>query len=131
MQEPERRRPRESIYTRAIDVTRRSKGLSPVGLYWLCLAGMSFVPCFYGGLIGGGVDPGLWAALIFFPAAQLGASALAALTVLCCYRSGRGEAFVVLARITAWTFLGVVVGSVLLMLLCGFSPLGLFGLRTL
>ena len=119
-------RKRESVYTRPIDVTRPTATLGPVPLYWLCLAGMMLVPCFYGSLIGGHIGAGIWAAVVYFPGVQLGASVLAVLVVLSSYRTGRREAFGVLAAITAMTVIGALIGGVLVVVLCGFSPLNLF-----
>jgi hypothetical protein len=121
----QQRPPRESVYTRDIDVTRRPGPLSPVAVYWLCLAGTSFVPCFYGSMFAWDVAAGIWAAILYLPAAQLGASGLAALVVVCCYRTGRREAFGVLGTIVLLTVIGTLVGGALVVVLCGFSPFGL------
>jgi hypothetical protein len=113
------RRRREPVYTREIDITRRPGPLSPVSLYWLCLAGTSFVPCFYGSMFAWDVAAGIWAAILYFPAAQFGATGLGMLVVLCCYRTGRHEAYRALGSIALLTLIGTLVGGAIVLVFCG------------
>jgi hypothetical protein len=99
---------------------------SAVGIYWGILGVLVFFVLTLGVPGMAGATEGVWVVIMGFPLIQLVASLLAMLAVLCFCRVNMLAKVWVIAIITFGTFVGTMAGVVLMMILCGVSPAGLF-----
>jgi hypothetical protein len=99
---------------------------STIGLYWGILGLLTLHILILGVPWWRQDNSGIGVVILGMPFIQLVASLLAMFCVLCFARTNKGAKLWVIAVISFGTFVGTLVGIVLMILLCGLSPMGLF-----
>jgi hypothetical protein len=107
-----------------VSLRQRPVGTPATGLYWLVLALMCLVVSLFGLPWDRTThDEGLFLVIFALPVIQLAASAVTLIGVLFMSAANRKACLIQLGRITLWSFVGAVIGTGIMYLLCSYVPL--------